>query len=247
MQIYRNFPHISLTKPTVITIGNFDGIHRGHQLLLQKTLEIAQQKDLVATVITFYPTICQATLTTLTQKLIYFKSLGIKQVIVLSFNHRIKNLTAAEFLELLKQRLALQHLVVGQNFTFGKNRKGNVAFLSEHFKSLTVVDLLQENKIISSSLIRKELASGHLDTVTQLLGHPLLLRGRLIKQDQSNYLVALNNSKFNLNGKFKIQIENSHYDSTLTVTPNSSMIIATLPPTFEKKMLNFRVIAAISS
>ncbi len=244
MQIYRNFPHFSLKKPSVITIGNFDGIHRGHQMLLQKTLEIAEQKRLISTVITFYsPNYPPLILTTLAQKLCYFRALGINQVIILPFNNLIKNLTASTFLTILKQRLSMQHLVIGQNFTCGKNREGNSEFLFKNFKSLTVVNLLNDYETISSSLIRKLLAVGDLHFVEKLLGHPLILRGRLKKQKKTNYFVVLKNFNRGITNKLRFEIENSKiYGEIVLATDSCFMQAKSIPASFENKILNFRII-----
>ncbi len=185
-------------QPTVVTIGNFDGVHLGHQCLLQQVINKAQSLGAVSTVIIFSPQPLEffraqdapARLTSREEKIYWLKQAGIEQVICLPFTPRLAGLSAREFVEtILHQALGAIEVIIGDDFHFGHNREGNLAFLqgcaSEFgFNVVSTESVVQAGQRVSSSQIRKALEDGDFATVNTLLGRDYTLRGTVIQGKQ---------------------------------------------------------------
>lgn len=177
-----------MSKPgTCITIGNFDGVHLGHQFLIYKTIDVAKTKNLESLVLTFdphpqsflNPSHQPLILTSINQKLDLIKNLGVDEVEILEFNQAIANLDAVDFVkQILIQKYSLKHLVIGHDFAFGKNRSGNYKLLLKLSKQLdfavTKLPKFEINGVQPSShLIRELLQKGKVDRACQLLGRSI--------------------------------------------------------------------------
>lgn len=193
MQVTRSLSRPA-TRPCVLTIGNFDGLHRGHQALLERLISTARQLDLPAVVMTFEPHPRElltpervpARLTPLREKLELMAQLGVDRVHVCHFNRHLAGLDAKHFIQdLLIDGLAVRHLYVGDDFQFGCGRQGDFAMLQAAGKSHGfIVESLPtihwQNERVSSSLIRQLLAAGELEHAARLLGRPYALSGRVL-------------------------------------------------------------------
>ena len=193
MLVYRGFSQ-SAPAPTVLTIGNFDGVHRGHRALLQKLKKLAQQTGLMPTVLTFEPhpreffspSNAPTRLSTLREKLALFADEGVSLVHACHFNARFAALTADDFIrQVLLDCLRVKHLVIGDDFRFGLARQGDHALLcaagGRHGFRVESVDTLSLDGLrISSSAVRAALAEGRLTDVTRLLGRPYAMDGRVL-------------------------------------------------------------------
>ena len=185
-------------KGSVATIGNFDGVHRGHQAVIQQLKTEAERLNSTTTVITFEPLPqdfflgkrAPSRLTPLRDKLIAFKKLGIDQVLCLPFNKKLASLSANDFIQqVLVEGLGIKSLVVGDDFCFGKNRTGNFSLLQQAGKKygfeVQDTETFSENDVrISSSRIRTLLENGELHQAEQLLGRPYTMSGYVIEGDQ---------------------------------------------------------------
>lgn len=187
----------SLTQPAtcscVLTIGNFDGLHRGHQALLERLINTARELNLPAVVMTFEPHPRElltperipARLTPLREKLELMARLGVDRVHVCHFNQRLAELEAEDFIRnLLIDGLAVRHLYVGDDFQFGRKRRGDFAMLQaagkDHgFAVESLPTISWQNERVSSSAIRRWLAEGELEHAARLLGRPYALSGRV--------------------------------------------------------------------
>lgn len=189
MQIYRHIP-TSNQFPLALAIGNFDGLHLGHQALLAKTVEVAKDKRLKPAVMTFEPhprefftpQNAPARLSSLREKLEYFEEAGIQNVYVLRFNHAFSAITATDFMhKVLKASLNANTILVGGDFCFGAKRKGTVQDLIENGFDLIdfpAVEVGQER--VSSTLVRNALVAGDLVQATHLLGRPYSISGKVV-------------------------------------------------------------------
>lgn len=192
MLIYRGIPARSNT-PIALTIGNFDGVHLGHQAMLQRTENAAKKRGLPACVMTFEPhprelfTPDQAPtrLTSLREKLELFESYGVDQVFICRFNRAFASMSANVFAaQILQTHLQTRWMLIGDDFRFGAKRAGDIALLRaaapplgaevEEMHSVTV-----DNLRVSSTAVRDALAGGDLTLATRLLGRPYSISGRV--------------------------------------------------------------------
>jgi riboflavin kinase/FMN adenylyltransferase len=177
----------------VATIGNFDGVHRGHQQMISAVRKRARELELPATLITFEPTPREyfqdikapARLMRMREKLEALALYGIDRVVVLRFDEHMRNMSGREFETfLLADKLGVQHMVVGDDFAYGRNREGVVATLraagERHgFTVEQVASFLVDGERVSSSLVREALGEGNLDRAAALLGRPYRMTGRV--------------------------------------------------------------------
>ena len=168
----------------VATIGNFDGVHLGHQAVIKELQKWAKKIELPATVITFEPTPQEfflrdkapRRLMKLREKFEVLQGLGIEVMCVLRFNAAMASLSPEDFIRvILVENLNIQHLVIGNDFKFGKDRKGDIALLKQQGKifDFLVTELpmyLLNNEKISSTRIRKALMLGEVAEAENLLG-----------------------------------------------------------------------------
>lgn len=184
---------------SVATIGNFDGVHRGHHVVMQQLKDKATQWGYATTVISFEPLPQEyfgaenapARLTPLREKLVLLKSLGIDQLLCLPFNRALAETTAEQFIErILVQGLGIRHLVVGDDFRFGKDRRGDFSMLQTTGEACgfgvsdTRTLVCNDDTRVSSTRIREALAAGKLQQAHQLLGRPFTMSGRVVHGDK---------------------------------------------------------------
>ncbi|MFW1677258.1 bifunctional riboflavin kinase/FAD synthetase [Pontibacter sp. JAM-7] len=182
----------------VATIGNFDGVHMGHRRVLQQVKDKAAQLDVPSVVIVFEPqpreffagADAPPRLTRFTEKFRLLEAEGIDRLLCLSFNERLRSLSADAFVQsLLLQGLDVQHFVVGDDFRFGCDRSGDYAMLKAAgekygFTVVNTATCLQDHARISSSRIREALAANDFDMAVQLLGRPYRVTGRVMQGQQ---------------------------------------------------------------
>lgn len=199
MQLIRgrhNLKHFKdvFAKGCALTIGNFDGIHLGHRQVLKTLHQQAQQMHLPSVVMVFEPLPIEffapqkapVRLMNLREKLQAFASTHIDYVLCVRFNTEFANLTAEQFVQqILLDDLAVKHLVVGDDFRFGKQRQGDYAFLQKQGEcnGFSVTDMpthCRGEERVSSTRIRSELAKPDLQAVEKLLGEPFGFNGRVI-------------------------------------------------------------------
>lgn len=163
----------------VACIGYFDGVHKGHQELIKKTLEIADKKGLEPFVITFDPSPSKIIhgssvkeLTSLNKKIKLFKQFGIKGVIIIPFNEELMKLSPEDFKKNIFDKLNTDTLVCGFDFTYGYKGKGNYNTLKKQGVNVVKVpEFKYYGKKISSTRIREELNKGNINLVNKMLGY----------------------------------------------------------------------------
>lgn len=193
MTLYTDDHHFKRRKQSAITIGSFDGVHRGHLSLLQKMKTIQSSLSLVTFIkhpSTFFSTKKgKCSLTTLPQKLALLSSRGVNQILLYDFNQKLANLTYKEFLDKIFQKTSFSHLILGENAAFGKDRQGTpekvTAYLqtkgiTTHYISLETIG----NSPITSTRIRYEIAQGNLQEANLLLGREYRCSASLYSVEQ---------------------------------------------------------------
>ena len=193
MQVFRGVPERATTS-TVLTIGNFDGVHCGHRALLAELRVKARELSLPATVLTFEPLPRElfapeqapARLASLRDKLELLAECGVDRVHVCRFDRKLAALTAEQFVErILVQGLSVRHLIIGDDFRFGKGRSGDFAFLQragqEHGFAVDAMRTVDCKGVrVSSSAVREALAEGNIERAEELLGRAWVIAGRVM-------------------------------------------------------------------
>ena len=197
MKIIRDINTVHLNRPTVLTIGAFDGIHRGHQYLISRVIARAQEIGADSALVTLHPhpkvvlrpTSSLRYLSTIEERLDWLAPLGLDYVVVFPFSLETSQMRAREFVQLLVDRLRLVEIFCGKDFALGYKREGNVEFLRalgrEQGFAVTVADPhALEGQIVSSTRVRELTAQGEIDEATRLLGRSPSVRGRVIEGDR---------------------------------------------------------------
>jgi len=185
-------------KNPVLTIGNFDGVHRGHQILFQRVKEWARKLDGESVVMTFHPHPLDVLfpgkgpvfITSHERKLELIAACGIDATIVIPFDAEFSKISARDFVKgLLVDRLGVKGLVVGYDYRFGYGREGNIEFLKKlgeecGFQVDVVSGIEMEGTVVSSTLIRQFIQEGDLREANSLLGRPYEITGMVVKGRQ---------------------------------------------------------------
>jgi riboflavin kinase / FMN adenylyltransferase len=180
-------------KPTAVTIGNFDGVHVGHQKILRGVIERARAMDAVSAVLTFYPhparvlrpDVAPGLLETLPQRLAEFAAVGIEAALVLKFDQELAKLSAEEFAQkFLVETLRARAVFVGENFRFGHKQAGDVKLLEEMVRengfALEIVEpVLVDGQTVSSSAIRAAVREGRVEEARRMFGRAFALAGEI--------------------------------------------------------------------
>jgi|SRR5688572_21235337 riboflavin kinase/FMN adenylyltransferase len=172
-----------------LTIGNFDGVHRGHRALIEKVIAKAREADLTASVLTFEPhpreffagDAAPARITRLRDKLALMRDAGVQRVHVARFDARFAALSPQRFIDdILTRGLGVRWLLVGRDFRFGARRAGDFSTLQNRgFAAEAMPDVQFDGKRVSSSAIRAALQAGDIAEAERLLGHPYTISGRV--------------------------------------------------------------------
>lgn len=195
---------LSEKTPIAISIGNFDGIHLGHQRLLHEVVAMAQALQCQPVMVTFAPhtllvvrpQLTIQCLTTLEEKLALAKRYGgVKETIVIHFTPEVAAQSAEDFMNSLCKRFTIRGLIIGSDFSLGHNRMGNATFLEEygrqHGIQVRALQLEQANQTrISSTRIRSLVSEGHITEANALLGHPVVLGGIVAHGDERGRLLG---------------------------------------------------------
>jgi riboflavin kinase / FMN adenylyltransferase len=199
MRVFRGLRHPGLLRPCALTIGNFDGVHRGHQAMLALLINEARHRGVPSAVLTFEPhprdffaaragkpEAAPARVATLRDKLAELERCGIDQTVVLPFDARLAALTPTAFIEqVLVAGFAARYVLVGDDFRFGAQRAGDYALLdaagAQHgFDVARMRSYEVHGTRVSSSAVREALAAGDMARTTALLGRPYSISGHVL-------------------------------------------------------------------
>jgi riboflavin kinase/FMN adenylyltransferase len=202
---YLNTKETFKSRNLCLCIGNFDGIHLGHQHVIKKIIKNSQSDNLKSAIMTFVPhpkiyfkkTDGNFNIITNSDKKNFLKYLGVENYIEYKFNKTLSNLDAVDFIEkILVKQLSVKKIVVGKDFRFGKDRKGDTSLLktlsSKHKYKLSIIGHVKNKKTnlkFSSSTIRKNINEGLFEKVSQALGRNWFMQGKIIKGSQKARLI----------------------------------------------------------
>jgi riboflavin kinase/FMN adenylyltransferase len=214
MKITRYLNHLpKKVNNSVLTLGNFDGVHLGHQHIIKQVLQAAKKEKTSHLIITFEPhpltvlrpQITFSRLTYFKDKVLLLKKLGVKNILCFNFNKKFSEITAKDFCEkILKNGLKAKHVIIGYDFIFGKDRVGDSLFLESFCKKnnikFTQVPAITnaEHNIYSSSLIRKYLSEGRVGEANKLLGYKFFLKGRVVLGKQMGAKIGFATANINI-------------------------------------------------
>jgi riboflavin kinase/FMN adenylyltransferase len=195
MEIIRGTDHPGIRRPTVLTLGVFDGLHLGHQEIVRTVVERALLVDATPTVVTFDPHPRQVLkpetapplLQTFNQKMEGLRHLGIQQVVVLEFNQELSSLSAEDFVQrFIVDALSGREVYLGKGFAFGNQRRGNIELLQKlsnrfEFYAAEVPEVQLRGHRISSTMIRRLLKVGRVNLARRMLGRAYGIEGQVIR------------------------------------------------------------------
>ncbi|MFN2599019.1 MAG: bifunctional riboflavin kinase/FAD synthetase [Pyrinomonadaceae bacterium] len=195
MRLFHGTDNAEIARPTVLTLGVFDGLHRGHQLIVRTVVERARACDAVPTVITFdphpravlHPESAPPLLQTLDQKVEALAAFGVGQTIVVRFTPEFARVRAEDFLrDVVEERLHAKEVYLGRGFAFGYERGGDIELLRRVSRELgfhadEVPEVRLRGHRISSSRIRQLLAGGRVNLARRMLGRPYGVEGRVVR------------------------------------------------------------------
>ena len=195
IKIYKNFKIQNKDKNSIILIGNFDGLHAGHQKLFKQAQKFKKKLNLKLGVITFDPIpkmffdkkIKNYRISNFDQKVSYFKKFDVDFLINKNFNKTFSKITCSKFIEnILYKSLNVKYIFVSNNFRFGYKREGNVSLLKSYqkkykYKLVNPKPLIIKNKVISSTLIRKLIQNGELISANKILKRNWSIEGTVEK------------------------------------------------------------------
>ena len=213
MIVYKNLNIKKRYKDSVVAIGNFDGLHVGHQKVLKEARQKAKKNNLKFGLITFEPvptmffnkSIENHRINSLNQKIYFLKKIKLDFLVIINFNKKFSNLRAEDFIEkILFKKLKSKYIFVSKNFKFGKKRLGDIKtlkiFENKYFyKTVVTVPHKEKDKIVSSSLIRKIIYKGQVQKVQKLLGRPWCVEGKVIKGAQRGRKIGFPTCNVKLN------------------------------------------------
>ena len=213
MKIYKN---VNLNKKHhngVIAIGNFDGLHLGHQKVINEAKKKAKKNNLPFGIMTFEPVpvmffnsnIKNHRINSLKQKKLQLKKFKLDFLIIIRFNKKFSSLTAEQFImKIINNKTKCRFLYVSKNFKFGYKRQGNIQMLKKYeklydFKSIITKPYKKKNKIISSTLIRQKIISGKIREANKLLNREWRVEGKVIKGQKRGRKIGFPTCNLKLN------------------------------------------------
>jgi riboflavin kinase/FMN adenylyltransferase len=232
MIIYKNLNIKKKHRNSVVAIGNFDGLHLGHQKVLNQARLKAKKKNLKFGVITFEPipnmffnkNIKHHRINSIKQKLYYFNKLKLDFLVIIDFNKSFSNISADNFIrKILAIKIKSKYIFVSQNFRFGKKRFGNTnklkIFEKEYsYKTIITLPYKKSKKTISSTLIRKKISEGNVSEVQKFLGRFWSVEGTVIKGKQRGRKIGFPTCNIKWNsyalpklGVYSVQVETKNF------------------------------------
>ena len=231
MEVHHNIDNLPVFKKAVITIGTFDGVHKGHQQIIDAVQKEKQRVKGESVIITFHPhprkivqpeTSLQL-INTLEEKIGLLAKREIDHLVIVPFSSGFAELTAQEYIEnFLMKHFRPATIIIGYDHHFGKERKGNYALLEQerkkwHYELLEIPKHVLHQIDISSTKIRQALMNSEVDKANQLLGYPFQFDGKVVKGDQIGRTIGFPTANLDYMDRDKIHIGEGVYAVSVTI------------------------------
>lgn len=219
MKIYRGIASFSPLTYAVVTSGTFDGIHYGHQRIIERVKEIAKIHGGESVIITYWPhpryvlqpeNTTLKLLTTLEEKIELFDSFGVEHLLIIPFDKAFSEMSSRAFLEeIIVQKINTKKLVIGYDHKFGKNREGGFEFIKSnaHLYGIEIEEIPKQEideVAVSSTKIRQALMGGQVSFANKLLCHPYTLTGKVVKGNQIGRMISFPTANLAVDNPYKL-------------------------------------------
>ena len=249
MRIFKGIDELGAFKNSVVTIGTFDGAHKGHQKILSRLNDRAKETQGESILFTFYPHPRMIVfpenhnlklLQTIDEKIESLASFGLDNLIIYPFTKEFSRLTAFEFVrDILVEKLKVKTLVIGYDHQFGRNREGDLDFLKETAKifdfdveEISAEEVQEVN--VSSTKIRQSLNNGNIERTNEFLGRPFLCTGKVVEGKRLGRELGFPTLNIEVNNEHKIlpkdgvyavnvQIKDEHFEGMMNIGQNPTV------------------------
>lgn len=262
MKIYQSLNEFKPSRKTIVTLGTFDGVHLGHNVILDKICNIAKQENLESVLLTFFPhprlIVSNDSeikmLNTMAEKAMLLEQKGIQNFIIHPFDKLFSELSPKEFVEqVLIKQLNIQKIIIGYDHKFGKNRAADfndlIAFGKEYGFEVEEIPAKQVDEVsVSSTKIRNSLLEGNISLANAYLGYSYMLSGIVVKGNQLGRTIGFPTANIEVSENYKLIPKNGVYIVTVIVNNQTifgMMNIGIKPtlgdnvPTIEVYLLDF--------
>ena len=257
MKIYNSINNFTTTKKTIVTLGTFDGVHIGHNAILDKICKVAKHENLESIILTFFPHPRKIVsnnydiklLNTIEEKSVLLEKIGIQNFIIHPFDKTFSELSPREFVtQVLVEKLNIQKIIIGHDHKFGKDRAADfndlINFGKEFGFEVEEISAQQINEVsVSSTKIRNSLLEGNISLANKYLGYPYILTGNVVKGNQLGRTIGFPTANIEIPEDYKLIPKNGVYIVTANVNDETvfGMMNIGVKPTLEENKLSIEV------
>jgi riboflavin kinase/FMN adenylyltransferase len=226
MNVHYDLSSLPQFNDAIVTMGAFDGVHKGHQQIIQRMKQLAQKVQGETIIITFHPHPRKVIssvpgeikqLSNIKERILLLEAAGIDHLVIINFDYQFSNMTAAQYVEdFLYQNFKPNTVIVGYDHHFGKGRNGNIELLKTmgaklHFQVEEINEQLVQNEIISSTLIRNYIAEHEIKKANDLLGYAYQFEGFVVRGNQLGRTIGYPTANLHINDEEKLIPANGVY------------------------------------
>ena len=223
MKVTKGLKNALSSHPCILTLGTFDGIHKGHRTIISKLTSESKKYELKSIILTFFPhprNIVSSkkikSISTIDEKIEIFSELDLDELIIQNFNKSFSEMGAEEFIKLLVNNLNLKKIIVGYNHRFGKNRSADINILRDFsikydFEVVEIKAFEVEKIKISSTKIRSAINDGNIDVCNNYLGYNFNINGIVVKGKSIGKSIGFPTANINITEEYKIIPKNGVY------------------------------------
>ena len=257
MKIYHSFNEFTTTKKTIVTLGTFDGVHVGHNAILEQICKAAQQENLESVILTFFPhprlivsnNYDIKLLNTIDEKSNLLEKKGIQNFIIHPFDKTFSELSPREFVsQVLVEKLNIHKIIIGHDHKFGKNRAADfndlINFGKEFGFEVEEISAQQINEVsVSSTKIRNALLEGNITLANEYLGYSYILSGNVVKGNQLGRTIGFPTANIEISEDYKLIPKKGVYIVTVIVNSQTvfGMMNIGVKPTLGENKLSIEV------